>query len=208
MTLIKSSRNCFEHVFVPLLVFNRGFYSFRDRRVHKEGRLSYADFVWFLISEEDKKTDTRYDDTLHPKSLPFTMKRFTYFSVKIPSVKDMLHITNHRISTFLLLQYTYWGCGHYRQGTLKLEVVKQNHCDSWISRKCNLLLAMESTIRSLQTVFNVDILTGYCRKSTDVKDQIDDDWIVFCCCTWRFWCVAMWTHSLSNCHGVQGRLNH
>nr|XP_019956292.1 PREDICTED: serine/threonine-protein phosphatase 2A regulatory subunit B'' subunit beta-like isoform X2 [Paralichthys olivaceus] len=30
----------------------------RDRRVHKEGRLSYADFVWFLISEEDKKTDT------------------------------------------------------------------------------------------------------------------------------------------------------
>lgn len=32
----------------------------RDRRVFKEGRLSYADFVWFLISEEDKKTDTRY----------------------------------------------------------------------------------------------------------------------------------------------------
>lgn len=30
----------------------------RDRRVHKEGRLSYADFVWFLISEEDKRTDT------------------------------------------------------------------------------------------------------------------------------------------------------
>ncbi|XP_037343693.1 serine/threonine-protein phosphatase 2A regulatory subunit B'' subunit beta isoform X3 [Pungitius pungitius] len=30
----------------------------RDRKVHKEGRLSYADFVWFLISEEDKKTDT------------------------------------------------------------------------------------------------------------------------------------------------------
>ncbi|KAM4731746.1 serine/threonine-protein phosphatase 2A regulatory subunit B'' subunit beta isoform 3-T3 [Anableps anableps] len=30
----------------------------RDRRVYKEGRLSYADFVWFLISEEDKKTDT------------------------------------------------------------------------------------------------------------------------------------------------------
>ncbi|KAM6978786.1 serine/threonine-protein phosphatase 2A regulatory subunit B'' subunit beta isoform 1-T1 [Tautogolabrus adspersus] len=29
-----------------------------DRRVLKEGRLSYADFVWFLISEEDKKTDT------------------------------------------------------------------------------------------------------------------------------------------------------
>lgn len=33
--------------------------SLRDRRVHKEGRLSYADFVWFLISEEDKRTDTR-----------------------------------------------------------------------------------------------------------------------------------------------------
>ncbi|XP_013361043.1 PREDICTED: serine/threonine-protein phosphatase 2A regulatory subunit B'' subunit beta [Chinchilla lanigera] len=30
----------------------------RGRRVHKEGRLSYADFVWFLISEEDKKTPT------------------------------------------------------------------------------------------------------------------------------------------------------
>ncbi|XP_008280589.1 serine/threonine-protein phosphatase 2A regulatory subunit B'' subunit beta isoform X1 [Stegastes partitus] len=30
----------------------------KDRRVYKEGRLSYADFVWFLISEEDKKTDT------------------------------------------------------------------------------------------------------------------------------------------------------
>uniref|UniRef100_A0A3Q2PAI9 Protein phosphatase 2, regulatory subunit B'', beta n=1 Tax=Fundulus heteroclitus TaxID=8078 RepID=A0A3Q2PAI9_FUNHE len=30
----------------------------RDRRVYKEGRLSYADFVWFLISDEDKKTDT------------------------------------------------------------------------------------------------------------------------------------------------------
>lgn len=34
--------------------------SISDRRVYKEGRLSYADFVWFLISEEDKKTDTRY----------------------------------------------------------------------------------------------------------------------------------------------------
>ncbi|CAL8267360.1 unnamed protein product [Lota lota] len=30
----------------------------RDKRVHREGRMSYADFVWFLISEEDKKTDT------------------------------------------------------------------------------------------------------------------------------------------------------
>ncbi|XP_013883268.1 serine/threonine-protein phosphatase 2A regulatory subunit B'' subunit beta isoform X3 [Austrofundulus limnaeus] len=30
----------------------------RDRRVNKQGKLSYADFVWFLISEEDKKTYT------------------------------------------------------------------------------------------------------------------------------------------------------
>ncbi|XP_026888486.2 serine/threonine-protein phosphatase 2A regulatory subunit B'' subunit beta isoform X3 [Electrophorus electricus] len=30
----------------------------RDRKVHKESRLSYSDFVWFLISEEDKKTET------------------------------------------------------------------------------------------------------------------------------------------------------
>lgn len=26
--------------------------------------MSYADFVWFLISEEDKKTDTRYLDSM------------------------------------------------------------------------------------------------------------------------------------------------
>ncbi|CAL8342784.1 unnamed protein product [Boreogadus saida] len=30
----------------------------RDRRVHREGRMSYGDYVWFIISEEDKKTDT------------------------------------------------------------------------------------------------------------------------------------------------------
>ncbi|XP_020791901.1 serine/threonine-protein phosphatase 2A regulatory subunit B'' subunit beta isoform X2 [Boleophthalmus pectinirostris] len=30
----------------------------RDRQVYKERRLSYADFVWFLLSEEDKKTET------------------------------------------------------------------------------------------------------------------------------------------------------
>lgn len=36
----------------------------RDRKVHKEGRLSYADFVWFLISEEDKKTETRYETVI------------------------------------------------------------------------------------------------------------------------------------------------
>lgn len=30
----------------------------RGRKVQKEGKLSYADFVWFLLSEEDKKTPT------------------------------------------------------------------------------------------------------------------------------------------------------
>ncbi|XP_043104885.1 serine/threonine-protein phosphatase 2A regulatory subunit B'' subunit beta isoform X3 [Puntigrus tetrazona] len=30
----------------------------RDRKIRKEARLSYSDFVWFLISEEDKKTET------------------------------------------------------------------------------------------------------------------------------------------------------
>ncbi|XP_063491555.1 serine/threonine-protein phosphatase 2A regulatory subunit B'' subunit beta isoform X2 [Symphalangus syndactylus] len=30
----------------------------RGRKVQKEGKISYADFVWFLISEEDKKTLT------------------------------------------------------------------------------------------------------------------------------------------------------
>ncbi|KAG7467082.1 hypothetical protein MATL_G00149540 [Megalops atlanticus] len=30
----------------------------RDKRVRRDGRMSYADFVWFLISEEDKKTPT------------------------------------------------------------------------------------------------------------------------------------------------------
>ncbi|XP_035249735.1 serine/threonine-protein phosphatase 2A regulatory subunit B'' subunit beta isoform X2 [Anguilla anguilla] len=30
----------------------------RDKKVHREGRMSYADFVWFLISEEDKRTTT------------------------------------------------------------------------------------------------------------------------------------------------------
>lgn len=28
--------------------------------MQKEGKISYADFVWFLISEEDKKTPTRW----------------------------------------------------------------------------------------------------------------------------------------------------
>ncbi|XP_061482990.1 serine/threonine-protein phosphatase 2A regulatory subunit B'' subunit beta isoform X2 [Rhineura floridana] len=30
----------------------------RGRKAQKEGKISYADFVWFLISEEDKKTAT------------------------------------------------------------------------------------------------------------------------------------------------------
>ena len=32
----------------------------RGKKVQKEGKISYADFVWFLISEEDKKTPTRW----------------------------------------------------------------------------------------------------------------------------------------------------
>lgn len=58
----------FIYVFKTYINFTLGLnidfvvYSIRDRRVYKEGRLSYADFVWFLISEEDKKTDTRYAD--------------------------------------------------------------------------------------------------------------------------------------------------
>lgn len=31
----------------------------RGRKAQKDGKISYADFVWFLISEEDKKTPTR-----------------------------------------------------------------------------------------------------------------------------------------------------
>ncbi|XP_039770170.1 serine/threonine-protein phosphatase 2A regulatory subunit B'' subunit beta isoform X1 [Ornithorhynchus anatinus] len=30
----------------------------RGRKVQREGKISYADFVWFLLSEEDKKTPT------------------------------------------------------------------------------------------------------------------------------------------------------
>ncbi|XP_040192206.1 serine/threonine-protein phosphatase 2A regulatory subunit B'' subunit beta isoform X2 [Rana temporaria] len=30
----------------------------RGRKAQKEGKISYADFVWFLLSEEDKKTQT------------------------------------------------------------------------------------------------------------------------------------------------------
>lgn len=36
-------------------VFSRG------NEVQKEGRMSYADFVWLLISEEDKRNATRFD---------------------------------------------------------------------------------------------------------------------------------------------------
>lgn len=35
------------------LLFSRG------SAVQREGRISYAEFVWFLISEEDKKNPTR-----------------------------------------------------------------------------------------------------------------------------------------------------
>lgn len=31
----------------------------RGNAVQREGRMSYAEFVWFLISEEDKKNHTR-----------------------------------------------------------------------------------------------------------------------------------------------------
>lgn len=37
----------------------------RGRKVQKEGKISYADFVWFLISEEDKKTPTRWGWCCH-----------------------------------------------------------------------------------------------------------------------------------------------
>ncbi|PWA29553.1 hypothetical protein CCH79_00008021 [Gambusia affinis] len=33
----------------------------RGNAVQREGRMSYAEFVWFLLSEEDKKNPTRYD---------------------------------------------------------------------------------------------------------------------------------------------------
>jgi hypothetical protein len=32
----------------------------RGNSVQRENRMSYAEFVWFLISEEDKKNPTRY----------------------------------------------------------------------------------------------------------------------------------------------------
>lgn len=32
----------------------------RGNAVQREGRMSYAEFVWFLLSEEDKKNPTRY----------------------------------------------------------------------------------------------------------------------------------------------------
>lgn len=31
----------------------------RGNAVQREGRMSYAEFVWFLLSEEDKKNPTR-----------------------------------------------------------------------------------------------------------------------------------------------------
>lgn len=40
------------------LIFFSGVSS-RGTEVQKEGRMSYADFVWLLISEEDKRSATR-----------------------------------------------------------------------------------------------------------------------------------------------------
>ena len=34
---------------------------------HKEGKMSYAEFVWFLMSEEDKAHPTRYDSAAYRK---------------------------------------------------------------------------------------------------------------------------------------------
>nr|XP_025840399.1 serine/threonine-protein phosphatase 2A regulatory subunit B'' subunit beta isoform X1 [Vulpes vulpes] len=34
----------------------------RGRKVQKEGKISYADFVWFLLSEEDKRTPTSIEN--------------------------------------------------------------------------------------------------------------------------------------------------
>ena len=39
--------------------------SVRGNAVQREKKMSYADFVWFLISEEDKKSPTRYWRTAH-----------------------------------------------------------------------------------------------------------------------------------------------
>lgn len=52
---------------------------FRGRTVHKEGRLSYGDFVWFLISEEDKKTETRSVKIL-------LMGFFVFFTLSSPKM--------------------------------------------------------------------------------------------------------------------------
>lgn len=45
---------------------------YRDRRVNRESRFNYADFVWFLISEEDKRTETRCPDL--PSYMPAMLK--------------------------------------------------------------------------------------------------------------------------------------
>lgn len=33
-----------------------------DTSDHQLGKMSYVDFVWFILSEEDKKTNTRFAD--------------------------------------------------------------------------------------------------------------------------------------------------
>ena len=40
------------------VVINVGFCIFNRGRAQKEGKMSYTEFVWFLISEEDKKHAT------------------------------------------------------------------------------------------------------------------------------------------------------
>lgn len=55
--------------------------------MYKEGRLSYADFVWFLISEEDKKTDTRFVDTLVASSV--SVQNFHVFSHNLVSASSI-----------------------------------------------------------------------------------------------------------------------
>lgn len=50
-----------SRVFRGLVIFIFFFsaVSSRGTEVQKEGRMSYADFVWLLISEEDKRSATR-----------------------------------------------------------------------------------------------------------------------------------------------------
>lgn len=55
--------------------------------MRKEGRISYADFVWFLISEEDKKTDTRYLNALFLMQVLVSKSVLNLFLVLISSIE-------------------------------------------------------------------------------------------------------------------------